>query len=390
MEVRLITDFGDFNALEPEWNAALQNSEADNPFLRFEWLKAWLNIYRDQTELFTVVAREESGLIAAAPLAITSRKHLVFIGYPLADYGDIFAVHDRKDALTAILDVVFVERDRWSKIVLDQLRQEGFGATAIAAYLQQCGRPFRIIESDLCPAMALDDIEKARKLYYKRNITTYVNWYRKQGEFHFNVYDDTAEALERLEDLFAQHRRRRDLTPFPSLFENEKTRSFFRGFFSALNPDRIARLFSLTLEDEYLALYIAFEYGETLYLYTTSFNVDYAKRSPGQVILRYLFDYALERGIRRLDFARGDEVYKDRFANTVSQNVKILIYKRMSSKVAADLFHSLRYSRIADFLYRNRYVQRAKLSFLYHKRKSSFLTGIRKALSALFKSGKGA
>jgi CelD/BcsL family acetyltransferase involved in cellulose biosynthesis len=369
---------------------ALKRSKADNPFLRFEWLKAWLYINRDDIELFTFIARDDSGLIAAAPLVINSEKRLVFIGYPLADYSDVIVVHGRDDALTAILDALFGERRRWNKIVLDQLRQDGNGASAIAAYLRQNDKPFRIIDSDSCPAMVLDDIEKARKLYYKRNITTYVNWYKKQGEFRFNVYDDTEEALKRLEDLFAQHRKRRDLTPFPSLFENEKTRSFFRTFVAALNPDRIARLFSLTLDDEFLALYIAFEYGDTLYLYTTSFNVDYARRSPGQVILRCLFDYALEKGIRRLDFARGEESYKDRFANTVRQNVKILVYKSNSSKVGADLFYRFRYSKVSDFLYRNKYVQRSRLSFMYYSRKYSFFMGVRKALYALFKTGEGA
>ncbi len=388
MNIQIITDFRDFDALEPEWNTALRNSRADNPFLRFEWLKSWLDTYKDDIELLTIVAYDNTGLIGAAPFVIDKKGRLVFIGYPLADYSDIIIVIGKEDAWSAMLDAIFAGGKRRRKIILDQLRQDGITATSLPRYLAVRRIPFRIEASDQCPAMVLDDIEQARKIYYKRNINTYVNWFNKQGDFHFNQYDDTQEALERLDDLFAQHRRRRDTTPFPSQFEDDKTRSFFRKFVAAMNPAGIVRLFSLSLDDAFPALYIAFDYNDQLYLYTTSFNIDYAKRSPGQVILRYLFDYAVERGIKRLDFARGDEGYKDRFANAVRQNARIIVYNNALSKTAADLFHRFRYSKIVDILYRNRYIQSAKHAFLYYKRKAGLGAAISKSLHSLTNPGK--
>jgi hypothetical protein len=69
--------------------------------------------------------------------------------------------------------------------------------------------------------------------------------------------------------------------------------------------------------------------------------------------------------------------------------VKILVYKSNSSKVGADLFYRFRYSKVSDFLYRNKYVQRSRLSFMYYSRKYSFFMGVRKALYALLKTGEG-
>ena len=375
-------------ALEPEWNAVLKKSVSDNPFLTFEWLKSWITIFRDDVELFVIIARENSIMVGMAPLVINGKKQLVFMGYPLSDYSDIIVMDGKEEALNEILNHIFTRNNRWNKIILDQLRKDDSSADDIISYLNKNGRPARRIDSDSCPAMILDDIETARKMYYKRNITTYVNWYKKQGDFAFNVYNETDEALRRLDDLFEQHRKRRDLTPFPSLFEDEKTREFFRTFLAAMYPGNWARVFSLTLNGELLALYLNFEYNNTLYLYTTSFNLDYSKRSPGQVVLRYLFDYSVEHNLKQMDFARGDETYKDRFANVVRQNSKIIIYRNRFFKLAADLFFSFRYSKIVDILYRNKTVQNAKLTYLFYKRKSGAVQASLKAISALLSPGK--
>lgn len=384
LNVELITDYNKFIALEPEWNAVLKKSVSDNPFLTFEWLKSWITIFGDDVELFVIIARENSILVGMAPLVINRKRQLVFMGYPLSDYSDIIVIKGKDEALNEILNHIFTQKNQWNKIILDQLRQDESLADDIIGYLSRNGYPARRIDSDSCPAMILDDIESARKMYYKRKINTFVNWYNKRGDFAFNVYADTDEALMRLDDLFEQHRKRRDLTPFPSLFEDEKTCEFFKTFLVAMSPEKWARVFSLTLDGEFLALYLNFEYNNTLYLYTTSFNLAYSKRSPGQVVLRYLFDYSIEHNLKMMDFTRGGEAYKERFANAVRQNSKIIIYGNSFSKLAADLFFSFRYSKIIDILYRNKPVQNAKLTFLFYKRKSGIVRASLKAIFALF------
>lgn len=388
MNIELITDFGRFVSLEKEWNSVLKGSNSDNPFLTFEWLRSWLEVFGDEVELYVIAAREGSSLVGLAPLVINRGGELVFIGYPLNDYSDIIALRDRPDVLAAIIDHILSSNSRWNKVILDQMTAEGSSAKGVIDYLREKAVSYRIIDSDSCPAMILADREAARKMYYKRNITTYVNWFRKQGDLQFRVYEDTKEATDRLNDLFEQHRKRRALTPFPSQFESEKVRRFFMAFLAAMHPKKWIVLAGLTLDDFFLALYLSFEYDRILYLYTTSFDVSFSKRSPGQVILRHLFDYALDHNIAELDFARGGESYKDRFSNIVRQNKKIIIYNSRLKKTAADLFHSFRYSKMVDLLYRNKRSESARMAFLFHRRKSGTAKAVLEALRTLFGAGK--
>src|SRR5437588_4253167 len=57
-----------FNALEKEWNAALARGPRDEPMLRHEWVRAWIENFLPSAPLRTFVARSGRGLHAAIPL----------------------------------------------------------------------------------------------------------------------------------------------------------------------------------------------------------------------------------------------------------------------------------------------------------------------------------
>lgn len=352
--------------------------------MTFEWLISYLEVYGNSVNLLVMVVREGDGIVGLAPLMINDARELVFIGYPQNDYADLIIADDAHGVLEEIWKTMIAHRNRYKKIILDQMQEEMSHWKESCELLDRMGKPYRLLLSDTCPAMELDDIEAARSKYYKRNITTYVNWYEKQGNFSFNTPQERGEALARLEDLFAQHIERRDKTPFPSQFVNPSTCEFYRKFVGRLFDRGWMLVATMTLDKEFLALYLAMPYQNRLYLYTTSFNDNYSKRSPGQVILRFLFDYAVDKGYRWLDFARGDEGYKDRFANCMYQNRKIIVYNSALTKKAADLFHAARYSSLADRLYRNRRVQGSLMTFKYFKRKEGLVSAVSKTMPVLF------
>ena len=388
MTVELIDNLNDFKALEPDWNRLLESSSHPNPFMTFEWLLSCLEVFGESKGLFVAVVRDGDMIKGVAPLMINDGRDLVFIGYPHNDYADFLIADNSPGVLERLWRTILENSDRFARIVLDQWQEEFSHWKESCSLLDKLGKPYRLLLSDSCPAMVLDDVEEARKKYYKRNITTYVNWYAKQGDFRFDTPEDRNLVMARLEDLFAQHIERRDQTPFPSQFNDDRIKEFYRRFVGRLFDRGWLRLSMLTLNDEFLALYLSLPYRNKLYLYTTSFNGKYSKRSPGQVILRFLFDHAVEKQYEWMDFARGDEGYKDRFANRFYQNRKIIVYSSSLSKKAADWLHAARYSKLADRLYRNKRVQTAKMTFLFFRRKEGLASGTTKALGVLFE-GKG-
>jgi CelD/BcsL family acetyltransferase involved in cellulose biosynthesis len=350
--------------LEPLWNELLHRSVSDNPFLTFEWITSWLEIFSDEKSLYIIIACLDSQPKAIAPLILHKDGLLTFVGYPQNDYADFIIDRNHPEALSKIFDYIYSLNSFWKKIILDQIKDSDSHLDLFSQYLKSNKKAFRIVRSDTCPAMVLDDREVSRKMYYKRNIASYINWFRKEGDFRYVVYAEPGEAIARLDDLFAMHISRWDGTATPSYFRETAMKEFYRKFVTRMTPRGWVQFSGLTLNNKFLALYICLEYNKILYLYKTCFNLNYAKKSPGQVVLRYLFDYAIEHNINELDFARGDEGYKDRFANKMRQNHKIIIYRLRWKKELAELFYKFRYSRTVDILYRNKAVQKVKYRFM--------------------------
>jgi CelD/BcsL family acetyltransferase involved in cellulose biosynthesis len=365
-KTEIIDNRNDLQKLEPVWNELLHRSHSDNPFLTFEWMASWLDIFGRDLELIIIVVRDNDLVKGIAPLCLRNDRNLTFIGYPQNDYAGFIVDKECPGIYEEFACYLMSIKNKWKKILLDQFEEENEQVESFAESLKQLGCPYRIEKSDFCPAMILDDKDAAKKMYYKRNITSYINWFKKEGDFRYVVYVDPQEAQKRLDDLFALHISRWTGTATPSYFTDETMKAFYRKFVGKMLPLGWVHFSGLKLDDKYLSLYISFEYNSILYLYKTCFNLDYAKKSPGQVVLRYLFDYALERNLKELDFARGDEGYKDRFANKVRQNRKIIIYRNGLQKGLAERYYKFRYSRLADILYRNKIVRqiRRKLTAL--------------------------
>lgn len=351
---RIVTSLDEFLRLRESWAELLARSPFRNPFATFEWMEAWLSVFGECVRLLVVVVERKSGVVAIAPLCVQRDGVLTFVGYPQNDYADILCEPDDLDALACVVRTLGDLRPECRRMVFDQMRESASWYTRFLDQLRQLGLPVRTETADACPAMVIEDPEAARRMYYKRNISTYVNWFSKAGAFSWNLYSDTPQALERLEDLFEQHVGRWQDTLTPSYFRDERMREFYRAFVARMHPRGWVQFSSLTLDGRFLVFYLAFEYENRLYLYKTSYNPEFAKRSPGQVILRYVMDYALAHNICELDFARGDEGYKDRFANIVRHNRRVIVYRNNADRWLADTKFRLRRSRLATLMFRNR------------------------------------
>jgi CelD/BcsL family acetyltransferase involved in cellulose biosynthesis len=371
MDIEIIESIETFRELQEPWELLLRRYPNAPPYMSFEWLLSWLETLGRRAHLLTIVASTDGAIRGIAPLCVQPGKVLTFIGYPQNDYADLLVDPETPAVLEEIVNALGAHRNKWNKVLLDQLHQNNSQSAALATTLRARGWPFRLEQGDTCPAMSLNDIAAARKMYHKKNLNTYVNWFKHQGSLEFTVHSDTATALARLDDLFAQHIERWNGTATPSVYRKPEAREFCRSFVRRMHPKGWVKVASLSLDREYLAFSIFFEFNDIMYLYRPSFNPKYGKRSPGQVILRFLFEYAVERRMREMDFARGDEGYKGRFATVARRSQRVIVYKDRWSMVLASAYYALRQSRLVDVLYRNRPVRKAKYQVLqaYRNRK---------------------
>jgi len=82
----------------------------------------------------------------------------------------------------------------------------------------------------------------------------------------------------------------------------------------------------LSLNGENAAALLAFEYKKELLLYNSGYDTEkWAGYSPGWVLLGYVIQHAIARGIEVFDFLQGDEEYKYRFGGHDYRVMRTLI-----------------------------------------------------------------
>src|ERR1051325_7983103 len=127
------TSHKNFSEIDPaSWNALLEQSIADTPFSRHEYLSEWWKTLGGgewkEAELVLVSATENDQLVGVAPLFITDydgRRALVLVGsIEISDYLDLIVrAEDLPRFLSGLMD--FLASQPWSWSALDWYNQIG-------------------------------------------------------------------------------------------------------------------------------------------------------------------------------------------------------------------------------------------------------------------------
>ena len=71
----------------------------------------------------------------------------------------------------------------------------------------------------------------------------------------------------------------------------------------------------LTCGEAIVACHMGFVRDGVLHLYHTTYDAEYGAFSPGNIMMIETIKWAIDQKLRELDFMRGDESYKQRFAS---------------------------------------------------------------------------
>jgi CelD/BcsL family acetyltransferase involved in cellulose biosynthesis len=344
LEVTLVEDVAAIPLSGSEWNALVAANETNTIFQTFEWFGAWWRSFSAGNSLFFLVVRGDGRIIGFAPLMIRRRfaglKQLQFVGSGNADYQDFVLPVDKPRALRAICEYLHVHARNWDRIFLSNVPQH----SSTVRGLIQCARSpdLRFVEEarTACPTLLLG--ESTRQLLRKYSIRRPHNWFARHGELGFRHISDRTELEAVLPSYFDQHVRRWRFKGVKSLFEDARQRWFYQQLVASLASTGWL-LFSVAEFDGVpIAYHFGFDYAGRVIWYKPSFEVRFANRSPGLLLIGLLIEDALKRERREVDFTIGDEQFKSRFANVERANVNLSLYRPGFAYVAGTAARGLR------------------------------------------------
>ena len=317
--------------LNGDWDRLLASSISDTVFLSSAWLRAWRETLGADARLVIPQIRKDGELIAAA--AFQQRDGVIeFAAAGPSDYAD-FVVSNH-------VDIATTRNLIWRLIHLAVEQVPGFkyfrlfgivtDVSATMAMLREREKGYFVIPIGqiMAPSMEMTAVEKGLN---KKSIKRHERALEKLGTLTSETFRHASEVLPQIDEFFDQHVRRWELKTPTSLFVEEANRAFYRRASEHLDRSGALRYLTLRLDGRLIAAHFGFFYRGRYIWYKPSFELELAKSSPGEVLIKRLFEAARDEGADEFDFTIGDEAFKYRFATQARTVIELLITKSMTT-----------------------------------------------------------
>jgi CelD/BcsL family acetyltransferase involved in cellulose biosynthesis len=300
------------------WDALHAATRLRSPFLGWTWQHAWVAVFAEGRRLELRRVVDASGrLVALLPLVeIGPGRWLLTGGSDVSDYLDLIALRDREEqAWAALLGARAGDRAVWE---LHAVPAASPTVTALPALAAAAGLRVETPVEERCPILDLPDTWDALLASlsgkHRHEISRKLRRFEREAPDGRVTWALTPADIEtRLDDFLALHRRSR---AGKARFMDARMERFFRRAIPALAARGGARVAFLERDTGPIASFVTLQWDGTVGLYNSGFHPEQAALSPGLVLLAHVIRDAVERGVRRFDFLRGEERYKYEFGPT--------------------------------------------------------------------------
>ena len=256
------------------------------------------------------------------------------------DYADVIVARGHARPRQAILEWIRAHASLWTQL---ELRNLPASSPMLALLADSPKLPQPLVECAAeAPTRILGDAAADRAAINKRSLRRHVNGFLREGELRFVRLRDPVEIDLHCGRFFEQHVGRWEQTETPSLFRDPAQRRFYRALAQRLAATGALHFSVVLFDGRPIAYHFGFECNGVLTWYKPSFDATLAKRSPGEVLLRFLLEDACGRGLQELDFTVGSEAFKYRFANRVRRVYRVRAWRRGWERAPALLLAAIK------------------------------------------------
>lgn len=330
--------------LREAWNALLAHSDVQHPFLAWEFVTTWWDVYQASQQLCVLVARDAAGtIIGLAPMKLRTRRllgvRLGIVGL-IGDGSDVIVdrlgfitAREHTDAVVEAFVDWMLAADDVDAIDLVPLAGGTASTAAIVRRLESRGAEIRLRDS-LCPAVRLPAtvaaFQASRSSNYRKKIREYE---RRTATDYGGVVRQSCSATEAsadLETLAVLHRRR--WLDASRAFRSDAYIGFHRRLAVTFLERGWLRLFVMDTPKGAIGAIYCLAFGDGYYYYQAGRDPAYAKHRVGLVLMQHALRAAIEEGASLFDFLRGQEPYKYVWADVDRPNARVRYWKRRSAR----------------------------------------------------------
>jgi len=318
--------------LAGKWNDLLNGSSANTVFLTWEWLFSWAGCYLNENrKLFILSVYRDHELIGIAPWYIRHSKYRLLgirqiecLGSPEAgsDYLDVIAKRGKEQEVAASLYQFLMDQGRslWDSMLLNEIPSSSLFLLHFLDKIEADGKFAEISQSSFCPVVPLpasskdffSTLSSNRREQFRRH------WrlLKRQAEIEHRSFS-VADCDMALNELFSLYKDK-------SEYYDESCHQFIKKFASHCNEKDWLQIDFLTTHKRNIAGLLHLRYRGGLAMYLMAVDKDFNSQiSIGNVLIGLTIERAIDQGLSRYDFLKGNECYKFHWADNGQRSLSI-------------------------------------------------------------------
>jgi CelD/BcsL family acetyltransferase involved in cellulose biosynthesis len=279
-----------------------------SPFVLPSWMMVWWQHFGNGFETHLAAVRNGSSVIGVAPLKIQGDTASFLGSDNVCDYEDLVSIPGREaDVFAAVLDSL--KQRGVKRLDLGLLRPDSLVVTRFAGFAAAAGASVTTVPEDVSAEMDLpvtfDAYLEMLNTKQRHEVRRKIRRLEEAGRIDYQLLKGDG-ALDSFMGLFALARDEK------AHFMTPEMESFFRDLAAGMSGAGLLRLGKLDFDGKTVAMIMAFDYNDTVYLYNSGFDPQYDSLSVGLLSKVFCIRESIQQGKKRFEFLKGNEIYKQR------------------------------------------------------------------------------
>ena len=326
--------------LREAWEEAQARSAADNVFATFDWALAWWRHFGAGRRLRVLVLRDGAHPSAILPLwegplwrRFAPFRKIQLLGTGLSDRLDLLFSGVPVETAERALRHLLVPPVRWDVLDLRETPEDSPAVQAVLTAAARLGLDCEVLPDSECPYLPIEcDWETFFETRFGRRWRKTLRHNARRLETECRPVFTTLEAIPEGSSLLSR------LVAMPqegqyqgterlSIFGSGPKRAFFEEIARGFAGRGWLRARLVEIGGEVAAFRFGFQYAGKYFDYFTGFHRDYAKVSPGAVLLARTIEDCFRNGVREVDFLRGAEPWKSVWTDRWRRHRRVRVYR---------------------------------------------------------------
>ncbi|CED59915.1 Protein involved in cellulose biosynthesis (CelD)-like protein [Moritella viscosa] len=344
IEIRIIKEWSEFEALKEDWQNLLEQSDANNIFLTWEWMDSWRKSQSTAINLLIVVIKNSQQTLAIAPFYIQEYRlanlltyqSLRFVGDHCSgsEYSNFIVKAERSCELKSMLWESLLSpsiKPYWDFIWFTNVASWTTGGTTLLESLEASKSlyyHYRTVEfAQVALGGLTAEILPSLSKSLRTNIRQTSRRLDKIGPWQVEVSHEFDDIGKHLEILFTLHNKHWQHLGLGSFQRRPELVDFYRDFVPLALQKGWLRLLRLESEGEIQAMQLGYMYNNQFLAIQEGYNPDYLS-GIGQVLRYFSYKKCKEEGVYCYDFLGVYTDHKRRWLAEKKHGSNLFIWHR--------------------------------------------------------------